>query len=239
VAGDGDWSARTATITPYTLPGAPTGLETIPGDGQVELSWTEPADTGGEAITGYTVEYSADGETWSTFATGVAASTLKVDVTGLSNGTGYVFRVFATNAAGTGGVSDASATVAPDMAPVVATVGYRDDVWAGILRSLNDGETPEAFQARAIAFAATLTGRADDAGALPIPKPAPSIDEEHFATTVYVGADIDTLDAVADDFGFTRTEAQYAATYLLVFVSDIVTWTESQFGDWFDYMATL
>ena len=238
VAGDGDWSARTATITPYTLPGAPTGLETIPGDSQVELSWTAPAGNGGSAITGYTVEYSTDGETWSTFATGVAASTLKVDVTGLTNGTGYVFRVSATNAAGTGGASDPSATVTPDMAPVIVTVGYRDDVWAGILRSLNDGETPEAFQARAMAFAATLTPRADDAGVLPIPKPAPATDEEHFATTVYVGADIDTLDSVADDFGFTRTQAQYGATYLLVFVTDIVTWTEGNFADWFDYMAT-
>ena len=205
----------------------------------MELSWTAPADNGGSAITGYTVEYSADGETWSTFATGVAGVTLKVDVIGLSNGTGYVFRVSATNAAGTGGVSDPSDPSAPDMAPVIVTVGYRDDVWAGILRSLNDGETPGAFQARAMAFAATLTGRADDAGVLPIPKPAPFTGDETSATTVYAGADIDTLDIVVDALGFTRTEAQYGATYLLVFVSDIVTWTESQFGDWFDYMAAL
>ena len=47
------------------------------------------------------------------------------------------------------------------------------------------------------------------------------------------------LDAVVDALGFTRTEAQYGATYLLVFITDIATWTEGNFADWFDYMATL
>ena len=132
----------------------------------------------------------------------------------------------------------AATPAAATPAPVTVTTGYPDDVWAGILRSLNDGETPEAFQARAMAFAATLTGRADDAGVLPIPKPAPFTGEETVVTTVNAGADIDTLDAVVDAFGFTRSEAQYAATYLLVFITDIAIWTESQFGNWFDYMAT-
>jgi hypothetical protein len=92
-----------------------------------------------------------------------------------------------------------------------------------------------------MAFAATLTGRADDAGVLPMPKPAPFTDEDTSVTTVYAGAgaDIDTLDAVADALGFTRSETQYAAIYLLVFITDIATWTENQFGNWFDYMATL
>ena len=47
-----------------------------------------------------------------------------------------------------------------------------------------------------------------------------------------------TLNAAASSVGFSTTETQYAATYLLVFISDIVTWTENQFGNWFDYMAT-
>ena len=162
--------------------------------------------------------------------------------TGLSNATAYVFRVRAVNNVGSSNWSPTSAAATPAAAtpaPVTVTTGYPDDVWAGILRSLNDGETPEAFQARAMAFAATLIGRADDAGVLPIPKPAPFTGAETSATTVYAGADIDTLDAVVDALGFTRSEAQYGATYLLVFVTDIATWTEGNFADWFDYMAAL
>ena len=40
------------------LPDAPTGLAATPGNGQVSLSWTAPADTGTSDIDGYTVEYS-------------------------------------------------------------------------------------------------------------------------------------------------------------------------------------
>ena len=69
-------------------------------------------------------------------------------------------------------------------------------------------------------------------------RPAPFTGEAQSVTTVYAGADIDTLDAVAAAVGFSTTEAQYAATYLLVFISDVVTWTENQFGNWFDYLTT-
>ena|GEM_PF-2646114 len=47
-----------------------------------------------------------------------------------------------------------------------------------------------------------------------------------------------TLNAAASSVGFSTTETQYAATYLLVFITDLTAWTETQFGNWFDYPTT-
>ena len=68
-------------------------------DGAVELVWEEP-DSENE-VTGYIVQYSSNaGSTWTTFNTGTSTNNT-VAVTGLTNGTAYVFRVAAVNSAGT------------------------------------------------------------------------------------------------------------------------------------------
>lgn len=91
-----------------TVPGAPAGA---PGDGLVSLSWT--AVTVSPPVTDYIVQYSDDaGATWSTFSDGVGTSTTAA-VTGLTNGTGYVFRIIAVNALGQGPAGSASATITP------------------------------------------------------------------------------------------------------------------------------
>ena len=79
---------------------------------------------GGSPITGYGVDYSSDGgSTWTTAVAPSAAMTAKsYTVTGLTNGTAYVFRVGAANAVGTGAWSATSAAYTPQ-----ATVpGARD-----------------------------------------------------------------------------------------------------------------
>ena len=238
--GDGDWSATTSAI-PVTVPSAPPGIAVAAGDTTVTVSWSTPTSDGGSPIVDYQLESSSDaGTTW-VAVTDDASTANSAAITGLVNDTAYVFRVRAVSDVGTSNWSPTSAAVTPAAAaptPVSVTVGYSDDVWAGILRSLADGETPEAFQARAIATAATLTGRAVDAGVLPMLRPAPFTGEAQSVTTVYAGADIDTLNAVAASVGFSTTETQYAATYLLVFITDLTTWTEGNFADWFDYLNT-
>ncbi|NBW20979.1 MAG: fibronectin type III domain-containing protein [Caulobacteraceae bacterium] len=100
----GSWAA---------LPGAPTSVSGTFGAGQVPLTWTAPAVTGGYSITDYAIQYSSNsGSSWTTFSHS-ASATANATVTGLTNGTGYVFRVAAVTVLGTGPYSTASSTITP------------------------------------------------------------------------------------------------------------------------------
>lgn len=97
------------TATPVWLPATPGGLTATvaPADGvgssEVRLTWTPPADNG-SLVTDYLIEWSADGDTWTTVDDGVSTATTFM-VGGLTKGTGYEFRVAAVNAVGTGKAS--------------------------------------------------------------------------------------------------------------------------------------
>ena len=91
-------SNPSAVLTPVTIPGAPTGLSGVAGNGSVTLSWTPPTSDGGSAITGYRA---------TPFINGVAprptdfTSTADIEsIFGLINGTSYTFTVSAVNGVG-------------------------------------------------------------------------------------------------------------------------------------------
>ncbi|GAA2175704.1 hypothetical protein GCM10009846_26630 [Agrococcus versicolor] len=124
-AGTGAWS-EAASVTPRTVPGAPTGLTAQARDASVSLSWALPASDGGAAIDAWRIEASADGGEWETVDATVLAgrSTLVEDLT---NGVSYAFRVTAGNVAGFGspsGIASATPFTLPE-APtsLVATPG--------------------------------------------------------------------------------------------------------------------
>jgi hypothetical protein len=86
----------TAALQPVTLPAAATGLgATVISSTQVNLAWTDHAVN----ATGYYVQESPDNATWSTIAT-LGPTATNYDVTGLTPGTYYYFRVLAYNTAG-------------------------------------------------------------------------------------------------------------------------------------------
>jgi hypothetical protein len=118
-AGTGPYSALSAAVTPSTTPGAPSAVTaTSNSGGRSEVTWLAPTSNGGVPITSYVVRYSSNGgTTWST-ATSLAIGSSDI-VTGLTNGTSYVFEVAAVNAAGTGPYSPLSAAVTPVGAAVV------------------------------------------------------------------------------------------------------------------------
>lgn len=107
--GAGAASAPVAA-TPRTVPGAPRSVVATGTDASAQLSWTPPSSDGGAAISDYVVQYatSASGP-FTTFADGTSANT-SATVSGLVNGSEYVFRVAAVNAAGTGSSSPLAST---------------------------------------------------------------------------------------------------------------------------------
>jgi titin len=105
-------------------PGVPTAVVPSAGNARVGLSWTAPVSDGGAPVTGYAIQRSTDsGSTWATMTVNSGSSATTGIATGLSNGTSYVFRVAAVNAAGTGAWSAASASVIPDVLPLAPTIG--------------------------------------------------------------------------------------------------------------------
>ncbi|MSY87077.1 MAG: hypothetical protein F2652_01700, partial [Actinobacteria bacterium] len=100
------------SATPYGMPTAPLGLSAVAGEQRVDLSWQAPADNGGSPILGYAIEATINygGNYWTvdcgclnSYATVLTPNTGTTDtrytVSGLANGTQYVFRVSAVTAA--------------------------------------------------------------------------------------------------------------------------------------------
>ncbi|MEN9799810.1 MAG: hypothetical protein RL653_3507, partial [Pseudomonadota bacterium] len=153
----GQPSDQSSAYTPRTFPGTPGQLTGTPGNQQVVLTWDAPASNGGEAITDYLVQYSSDsGSTWATAKVSgstvtrtalanPAAASLSATLSGLANGTPYVFRVTGVNPANdnallvaeqavnpgvNGNPSTASAAVTPrtvPQAPTPVTTKVRGD----------------------------------------------------------------------------------------------------------------
>ncbi|MGB3676690.1 MAG: BspA family leucine-rich repeat surface protein, partial [Candidatus Nanopelagicales bacterium] len=132
--GTGPASASSAAVTPAaTAPGAPTGVSAQPLKGSAKLLWTAPTSDGGSAITGYLIEQCDSG--------GIVCSTIVADtestdtselVSGLTNDTGYTFKVSAINAVDTGSVSELSDVVTPSA-----------DLFISTWKTDNDGSAPE------------------------------------------------------------------------------------------------
>jgi large repetitive protein len=139
--------APSITATPFTTAGATTAPTTAPGDGQMTLTWAAPSDTGGSAITGYSVQYRVSGaSSWQTRSTtGTATTTV---VPGLVNGTEYEFAVAAVNEAGIGAYGDA-ATATPRTVPGAPT---------SVTAEPGDGRIAVTWAAPTVTGGASVTG---------------------------------------------------------------------------------
>ena len=123
--GDGAWSDEKKG-TPSTVPGKP-AVTPSAGNTEINVSWT--IDTGGSAITGYTLQYKE-----SSVAGWAAADVTEVNpandqtsykIENLTNGTAYTVRLQATNANGTGDWSDEEEST-PVAGPSVTDVDTED-----------------------------------------------------------------------------------------------------------------
>jgi len=96
----------TASYNGLLVPDAPTIGTATPGGASASVAFTAPSNVGGGAITGYTAISSPGGF----IGTGTASP---ITVSGLTNGTAYTFKVFATNAYGPSAFSAASNSATP------------------------------------------------------------------------------------------------------------------------------
>jgi hypothetical protein len=78
-----------------TAPGTPTASST---GTSATITWTAPADNGGQAVTGYRIQRSTDNINFSTLVANTGTTTLTYTNTGLTPGTKYYYRVAAINA---------------------------------------------------------------------------------------------------------------------------------------------
>ena len=100
-----------ASATPRNVPGAPTGLALVAGEGVLTYSFTAPTSNGGAAITDYQVQYKLLSSTsWSTLSHAASIET-SGSVASLSGLTQYSVRVAAINAAGVGAYGAAASAI--------------------------------------------------------------------------------------------------------------------------------
>jgi hypothetical protein len=95
-------------------------------NGRIDLSWTAPSSNGA-TITGYKIERSLDGSTYSTLVENTGTTSTSYSNTGLNSGQIYYYRVSAINAVGAAtasNVGSVTATTVPQAPSVtVANVG--------------------------------------------------------------------------------------------------------------------
>ena len=114
--GAGSASTPSSVVTPsLILPSAPTNLSGVLGDVKVSLTWTAPGLNGGPAITDYKIEYKVSTDSWPATPLYVLAGDTDTseDVTGLTNGTAYNFRVYAKTTNGFGPASSETGDITP------------------------------------------------------------------------------------------------------------------------------
>lgn len=166
-AGNKSISLAVTGAPPHTPPGAPTGVTATAGDRQAQVLWTAPTDNGGEDITGYDLRYSSDnGAHWTEWS-GNPVSGTQAKVTGLTNGTAYVFDVAAINGVGPGDYSKSSAAVTP-IGHTALNIGGDAVVEYGhaakLTATLTDAVTHQAIAGASLNLVAENNGHPTHAG---------------------------------------------------------------------------
>lgn len=141
-------SSSSNSVTPASLPGTPSGLSAIHGNGQVTLAWTPGSSSA--ALTGHFVEISSDGgANWTTAIADTGSAAGSATITGLTNGNPYVFRVSGISSAGTGLPLTLANAVTPSTTPGAVT---------GLAAQVGDQQVALSWTAPASNGGSTITG---------------------------------------------------------------------------------
>lgn len=135
-----DPSSPSNAVTPVSLPGAPTGLSATRGNKEVSLTWTVvDSQVTGEELVGHRIQQSTDnGANWSDAIADTESVLGGATVTGLANGTAYLFRVAGISAAGSGQYVTLATEITPSTTP---------DAPASVTAVAGDGEVTLSWDA--------------------------------------------------------------------------------------------
>ena len=144
-------STPVTAALPYLPAPAPSGLKAAPGDAKIELTWTDPSDTG---ISKYELRQRAAGGDWTNWSDvpSSGATTTTHTVTGLTNWTRHTIELRAVR--GTGALEaegrSASASATPN-GPLISTIGRTDSgnstdlsVW-DVAQAFTTGSDPHGY----------------------------------------------------------------------------------------------
>ena len=141
--GNGPWSANVVLTPQATAPGIPGNLMAAALASAVRLTY-EAAEPNGEAVNSYVIEWKGPGQNYNQTRR-AATPNLQFDVTGLTNGLLYTFRVRAVNAIGSGAWTD-EVTETPFAGipgkPISPSASQRDGALRYRFTAPNDGGSP-------------------------------------------------------------------------------------------------
>jgi len=125
-------SGTTSAAVIAGLPGIPADVVATAGNGQASVAFTVPTGDGGAAIIDYTVTpYIGE-----IAGTPIVATSSPVEITDLTNGTEYTFKVKARNSVGSGATSVASNAVTPSIGTSLNPVNDKNSFVSVVNNSL-------------------------------------------------------------------------------------------------------
>jgi hypothetical protein len=132
-------SSSPTSVTPVAPPNAPVIQPAVPGNESATISWTAPTNTGGAAITGYTInsylgisDIVNSSQTFTLSQISTTNGVISATFPSLTNGTSYTFKVLAQNQQGDSLLSVRSAAVIPVIpvgppdAPTISLIAVGD-----------------------------------------------------------------------------------------------------------------
>ena len=120
--GTGEASNVATATTDATVPSAPVRLSArANGQNQIDLTWTAPSNDGGAPVTGYRIESSPNGSSWTPLRSNTSSNATSFSHTGLAPATKRYYRVYAINTAGRSPASNVANATTDATVPAAPT----------------------------------------------------------------------------------------------------------------------